>query len=244
MFKYHLCIIIILYKRERCAARARCRGAGGLRTRTSTNVSFFFSYLVLSPKYTINHFSPSFMQNSYSDNRCCGVSYPTLCAIACACTRAIAEPMLYTIFPSVYRCVPFHVSLRSSLRCVTLCPYMPLFSRLSTIVLQPFGFQYRRLPFYRCLIFRQPPPPLLSLVSVLSYNRSGPLFFFNPLVSSDFHVGEYGLRHIYLTEVGTAISSSASSSSLAISCLFAAPSRRKSESERWQIIETVLTIYC
>lgn len=41
MFKYHLCIIIILYKRERCAARARCMGAGGLRTRTSTNVSFF-----------------------------------------------------------------------------------------------------------------------------------------------------------------------------------------------------------
>lgn len=119
----------------------------------------------------------------------------------------------------------------SSLRCVTLCPYMPLFSRLSTIVLQPFGFQYRRLPFYCRLIFRQPPPPLLSLVSFLFY-ITAPVFFFNPLVSSDFHVGEYGLRHIYLTEVGTAISSSASSSSLAISCLFAVPSRRKSESER------------
>lgn len=125
------------------------------------------------------------MQNSYSDNRCCGVSYPTLCAVACACTRAIPEPMLYTIFPSAYRCVSFHVSLRSSLCCVTLCPYMPLFSRLSTIVLQPFGFQYRRLPFYCRLIFRQPPPPLLSLVSFLSYNRSGP-FFFIPLVSSDY----------------------------------------------------------
>lgn len=61
--------------------------------------------------------------------------------------------------------------------------YMPLFSRLSTIVLQPFGFQYRRFPFYRCLIFRQPPPPLLSLVSFLSYNRF--VLFFYPLVSSD-----------------------------------------------------------
>jgi len=102
--------------------------------------------------------------------------------------------------------------------------YMPLFSRLSTIVLQPFGFQYRRFPFYRCLIFRQPPPPLLSLVSFLSYNRFV-LFFIHwyPRI----HVGEYGHRHIYLTEVGTAISSSASSFSLAISCLFAAPGRRK-----------------
>jgi len=195
---------------------------------------FFFSYLFLSPKYIllINHFSLHLvMQNSYSVNRCCGVSYSTLCAVACACTRAIPEPMLYTIFfLPLFAAFLFTLSLRSSLRCVTLCPYMPLFSRLSTIVLQPFGFQYRRFPFYCRLIFRQPPPPLLSLVSFLFYNRSDP--FFNPLVSSDFHVGEYGLRHIYLTEVGTAISSSASSSFLAISCLFAAPDRRKSESER------------
>lgn len=136
---------------------------------------FFFSYLFLSPKYIllINHFPLHlFMQNSYSDNRCCGVSYPTLCAVACACTRAIPEPMLYTIFLSVYRCVPFHVSLRSSLRCILVPLYaliLPsLYHRFTTI-----RISVRRLPFY-CLIFRQPPPPLLSLVSFLSYNRSGP----------------------------------------------------------------------
>lgn len=134
--------------------------------------------------------------------------------------------------------ISFHLSLRSFPRISSffaplryLVPfYMPLFSRVSTIVLQPFGFQYRRFPFYYPLIFRQPPPPLLSLVSFLFYNRFG--LFFNPLVSSDFHVGEYGLRHIYLTEVGTAISSFASSSSLAIFYLFAAPGRKKSESKR------------
>lgn len=95
---------------------------------------FFFSYLFLSPKYIllINHFFPLhlFMQNSYSDNRCCGVSYPTLCAVACACTRAIPEPMLYTIFPSTYRCVPFHVFLfvlrSAALPCALICPYSPV----------------------------------------------------------------------------------------------------------------------
>lgn len=83
-----------------------------------------------------------------------------------------SHPGTNVMYNISFRCIPFHISLRSSPRCITLCPYMPLFSRLSTIALQPFGFQYRRFPFYRCLIFRQPPPPLLSLVSVLSYNRS------------------------------------------------------------------------
>jgi len=74
---------------------------------------FFFSYLFLSPKYIllINHFSLHLiMQNSYSVNRCCGVSYSTLCAVACACTRANpGTNVIYNIFPSAFRCVPFHV---------------------------------------------------------------------------------------------------------------------------------------
>lgn len=40
MFMYHLCIIIILYKRERGARRAMHLGAGGLRTRTFKHTSF------------------------------------------------------------------------------------------------------------------------------------------------------------------------------------------------------------
>lgn len=101
MFKYHLCIIIILYKRERCARQKRDAWGLVACARARHHKRFFFSYLFLSPKYIllINHFSLHlFMQNSYSDNRCCGVSYPTLCAVACACTRAIPEPMLYTNF--------------------------------------------------------------------------------------------------------------------------------------------------
>lgn len=76
MFMYHLCIIIILYKREREVRGERCMGAGGLHTRTSKRFVLFFSFL--PPKYIIlvNHFFfHSFMQNSYSDNRYHGVSY-------------------------------------------------------------------------------------------------------------------------------------------------------------------------
>lgn len=63
MFKYHLCIIIILYKRERCARQERDAWGLVACARARHHKRFFFSYLFLSPKYIllINHFFPSFI---------------------------------------------------------------------------------------------------------------------------------------------------------------------------------------
>jgi len=128
------------------------------------------------------------------------------------------------MFPVAYRYVSFRTAPRIFiLRPVALpCALMTLSTRLF-IILQPTGSRRLRFSFYWYSI-----SPLLLVISIffVLYNR--PDLFFHPLVSSDFHVGEYGLHHIYLTEVGTAISFSASSSFLATSYLFAAPNRRKS----------------
>jgi len=156
------------------------------------------------------------------------VSYSILCAIICACTSSHPGTNIYTMFPVAYRCVSFCTAPRIFiLHSVALpCALMTLSTR-SFIILQPSGFRCLRFSFYWYSI-----SPLLLVISIffVLYNRLDPFFY--PLVSSDFHVGEYGLRHIYLTEVGTAISSSASSSFLATSYLFAAPSRRKSVNKK------------
>lgn len=219
-------------------------GAGGLRTRTSERFFpvyvFLFSLSFLSPKYIIlvNHFFflNSLMQNSYSDNRCHGVSYYFVRVLLARAHELPRDQRIYNI-----SCL--------SLRAVSLFPHRNRIFVLRSAALpcalvpppppnRPACYNHRchtDLPLTVALVFRQPPSSL-SLVSFffLFYVHLDVVFlvYFFPLVSSDFHVGEYGLCHIYLTEVGTAISFSASSSSLATSCLFAAPSRRKSENKQ------------
>lgn len=134
MFKYHLCIIIILYKRERCAARARCMGAGGLRTRTSTNVSFF-PYLFLSPKYIllIIHFFP-FIYSCKTPTvitDAAGGSRILLCAPLLARAHEPSRNQCYIqYFLPLIAAFLSTYSLRSSaplaLPCALICPYSPV----------------------------------------------------------------------------------------------------------------------
>lgn len=78
---------------------------------------FCFLFFFFSPKYIIvNHFffiHNSLMQNSYSDNRCHGVSYYFCARVVCACTRATPGPTYIQYFlPSASLCLSFRTVVK------------------------------------------------------------------------------------------------------------------------------------
>lgn len=160
-----------------------------------------------------------------------------LCArVACACTRATPGPTYIQYFPAFRFALSLfpHRNRIFVLRSAALpCALMPSLYRPACYN----HWCHTDLPFTVALTFRQPPSSSLSLVSFFFFLNfvSAPILFFLFIsfffhwYLRIFHVGEYGLCHIYLTEVGTAISFSALSCSLATSYLFAVPGRRKSK---------------
>lgn len=131
MFKYHLCIIIILYKRERERGARRERDGGWWPAHVHKR--FFFSYLFLSPKYIllINHFFPFI----YS------CKTPTVITDAAGSRILLCAPLLARAHePSRNQCyiqyfLPLIAAflstylfvLRSAaLPCALICPYSPV----------------------------------------------------------------------------------------------------------------------
>lgn len=116
------------------------------------------------------------MQNSYNDNRCCGVSYPYFVRHCLRVHTSHPGTNVYTISSFSLIAVFLSISLYSFV----------LHSDALPCALIPLSF-YNRLDFdilnshslLSHLIFCQPPSsPLLSLVYFLIYNHSN-LFFFN-----------------------------------------------------------------
>lgn len=146
-------------------------GAGGLRTRTSKHFFFF----LFSPKYilSINHFFFSLMQNSYSDNRCHGVSYYSLCATVARAHEPPRDQRIYNF------CSPpcFAVSLFS------LFPPSTSRSSSPSSVSLSFSFCLTAIVF-PCLL---PPACCYSLSPLLvTSNFHGRLSPNPPLVHPDF----------------------------------------------------------
>lgn len=157
MFMQHLCIIIILYKRERCAAS----DPWGLVVcaHVHPNISFLFNLSSFSSKYIlVNHFFflHLFLQNSYSDNRCRGdlVFYFMR---RCACTRATPKPKYIQYFLRLSLCFfPYVPSFFTLLRYL-----VPLYPHLSNFLSSFYNHSDFRISksrsLLRRLVFRQPP---------------------------------------------------------------------------------------
>lgn len=141
---YHLCIIIILYKREGDVRRAM--HGGWWHTHMSKH-----SFLSLSLKHIFILFP--FMQKFYSDNRCHGVSY---CFVRYCYTyiRGIPGTNVYTIFPSIF--AVFSAPIIFVLHSVSVL----LYSSLSVFnYLVNIRCRFLRLSLLTLGVFHQPPPP-------------------------------------------------------------------------------------